>query len=244
MGDLFTERIVDTGRLPLFCFFVAFIVTFVCTRISTRLIRAKVGWWFKNIEAGDTHIHHVVFGVVLMLIGGVAAIAIPDFWAPPNSAAAAVFGVGAALVLDEFALILHLRDVYWSAEGRASVDAVFVAIAITGLLLLGVRPIFLDLTTTGGVVLFVISLAVNLTVAVVNLLKGKIWTGLIGLFIPIFLYVGSVRLARPGSPWARWRYDPDSRKARRALRREERIRRPLIRGKIWIQEFIAGRPTA
>ncbi len=240
MGDIFAHRVVDTGRLPLFCFFVAFIVTFVVTRISTRLIRANVRWWFKNVSAGDTHIHHVVFGVVLMLVGGVAGFAIPDFWGAPNAVAAAVFGAGAALVLDEFALILHLRDVYWSEEGRASVDAVFVAMAVSGLLLLGARPIFFDLSTAGGWALFATSLAINLAAAVLCLLKGKIWTGLIGLFLPILLYVAAVRLARPGSPWARWRYGPGSRKARRARRREERVRRPLIRAKIWVQEFIAG----
>ena len=145
MGEYFAQRIVATGRLPLFCFFVAFIVTFVGVRINVRLIRAKVRWWFKNVQVGDLHIHHVVFGVVLMLIGGVAALSIPDSFTIWYAVAASVFGVGAALVLDEFALILHLRDVYWMEEGRASVDAVFIAIAITGLILVGVRPVgFID----------------------------------------------------------------------------------------------------
>jgi len=245
----FSRRVLETGRLPLFCFFVAFIVTFVFTRVSVRLIRANVRWWFKNVEAGDTHIHHVVFGVVLMLVGGIAGFAIPDFYGAPNAVAAGVFGLGSALVLDEFALILHLRDVYWTDEGRASVDAVFVAIAVTGLLLLGTRPVFLDtnVDTEGtthrvAVVIFIVSLVINLMVAVITLLKGKIWTGLIGIFVPLLLYVGAIRIARPGSPWARWRYAPESRKSRRAIRRERRIRRPLIRAKIWVQEAIAGRP--
>ncbi|MFC6882722.1 MULTISPECIES: hypothetical protein [Actinomadura] len=253
MTEIFDQRIVATGRLPLFGFFVAFIVTFVLTRINVRLIRADVRWWFKNVKAGDLHIHHVVFGVVLMLVGGVASLAIPDSaraLGPLNVAAAVVFGMGAALVLDEFALILHLSDVYWTEKGRASVDAVFVALAVTGLLLLGIRPFGFEGTDpdpggTIGRTLFVggygASVVANLVLAVITLLKGKIWTGLLGLFVPALLIVGAVRVARPGSPWSRWRYDPDSRKYRRAVRREERFRRPLIRAKIWVQEFIAGR---
>jgi hypothetical protein len=250
VGEFFAQRIVDTGRLPLFCFFVAFIVSFVAVRINVRLIRAKVRWWFKNVQVGDLHIHHVVFGVVLMLVGGVSALSIPDAYTIWYAVAASVFGVGAALVLDEFALILHLRDVYWMEEGRASIDAVFIALAVTGLILCGVRPIGFsdvhdlgpDRTTPTGVFLLVLAnLLINLALAIVTLFKGKIWTGLLGLFLPVVLVVSAIRLARPGSPWARWRYGAETRKLRRALHREERLRRPLIRVKIWVQEFIAGR---
>lgn len=250
MGDLFARRVLDPGRLPLFCFFVAFIVTFVFTRVNVRLIRAQVRWWFKNVKAGDLHIHHVVFGVILMLVGGVASFAIPEFYGALNAVAAVVFGIGAALVLDEFALILHLSDVYWTEKGRTSVDAVFVAIALTGLLLLGVRPVGFEgvdkdpdgvLSHAILVAIYFVTLVVHLILAVLTLLKGKIWTGLIGLFVPVLVYIGAVRLARPGSPWSRWRYAPGSRKYRRAVRHDERFRRPLIRVKIWLQEFIAGR---
>src|SRR3954454_2101957 len=250
VGEFFAHRIIGTGRLPLFCFFVAFIVTFVIVRINVRLIRAKVRWWFTNVQVGDLHIHHVVFGVVLMLIGGVATISVPGTYVGWFAGAAAVFGVGAALVLDEFALILHLRDVYWMEEGRASVDAVFIAVAVTGLILVGVRPIgFTDVrdldphhkVSIGVFVVVLANLLLNLALAIVSLLKGKIWTGLLGLFLPVILIFSAIRLARPGSPWARCRYEPEERKMRRARRRENRLRRPLIRAKIWVQEFIAGR---
>ncbi|WP_199487774.1 hypothetical protein [Actinomadura spongiicola] len=245
MIEMFDERIVATGRLPLFGFFVAFIVTFVLTRVNVRLIRSDVRW-IRNVTAGDVHIHHVVFGVVLMLAGGVASLAVPDGHVRLDLVAAVVFGMGSALVLDEFALILHLSDVYWTEKGRASVDAVFVAIAVTGLLLLGVRPFGYEgvgIDPGGGDLsgLYVAFLIVNLIFAVLTLLKGKIWTGLIGLFLPALLIVGAVRVARPASPWSRWRYDQESRRYLRAVRREEQYRRPLIRGKIWVQEFIAGR---
>jgi hypothetical protein len=246
MIDLFRHRIVETGRLPLFGFFTAFIVTFVLTRVIVRLIRANVSGWFGNVRAGDTHVHHVVFGVVLMLVGGIASLATPDAYVALDCVAAVVFGAGSALVLDEFALLLHLSDVYWTEKGRASVDAVFVAIAVTGLLLLGIRPFgFADaVPDPAGSALaqaYFASTVANLVLAVITLLKGKIWTGLIGLFLPVLLVVGAIRVARPGSPWSRWLYGPDSRKYQRAVRREVRFRRPLIRAKIWVQEFIAGR---
>jgi hypothetical protein len=80
-----------------------------------------------------------------------------------------------------------------------------------------------------------------LALAVVTLLKGKIWTGLIGVFLPVLLILGAVRLARPQSPWSRWRYLESSRKLAKARWRERRLRVPIIRGKIWLQELIAGR---
>ncbi|TKK90050.1 hypothetical protein FDA94_06380 [Herbidospora galbida] len=240
MGELFQRAVVDTHRLPLFCFFVALIVTFVFTRINVRLIRAEVRWWFRNVSVGETHVHHVVFGVILMMASGVAALLLGPAAEGWLALTAALFGVGSGLVLDEFALLLHLRDVYWAEAGRTSVDAVFVAIAVTGLLLLGARPLGWD-DVTGDFWAAVLLLAVNLVFAVVTLLKGKIWSGLLGVFVPLFGYVGAVRLARPGSPWARWFYGDRPVKLAKALHREERWRRPVIKAKIAVQEFVSGR---
>lgn len=246
MAGWFHSHIVATGRLPLFCFFVAFIVGFGFIRLSVRLIRARVRWWPGNIASGDMHVHHMVFGVIFMAVGGVAEIAAPAgsaFW---RSAPAALFGLGTALVLDEFALILHLRDVYWTNEGRLSVDAVFVAIGITALLLIGATPVGVGSITgqdTGAAIAeLAATLVVLLALAAITLLKGKLWTGLLGLFIPPLFVVGAIRLARPNSPWARWRYSGRPRKSARADRRERRLRRPVIRGKIWLQDLLAGRP--
>nr|BFE87277.1 hypothetical protein GCM10020093_098780 [Planobispora longispora] len=238
---------METGRLPLFCFFVALILAFVFTRINVRLIRAKVGW-FRNVNVGEMHIHHVVFGVVLLLLAGVAGLLVSGVSQTWYAVTAAVFGIGAALVLDEFALILHLHDVYWEEEGRTSVDAVFVAIAVTGLLLLGLRPLGWEDSdgTPQGTWLTVGLIVANLLLAVVTLLKGKIWTGLVGLFVPVLLVPGAIRLARPGSPWAHWFFAPGSRRPRpgkmaRAVRREKRWRHPVIQAKIAFQEFVSGR---
>jgi hypothetical protein len=241
LGRAADAGVTSTGSSRLLFFFLGLVITFVFIRISVRLIRAEVRWWPGNITPGGTHIHHVVFGTVFVLLGGVAGLAVPDDSHALRLVAATLLGVGAALVLDEFALILHLRDVYWTENGRLSVDAVFLAIGMTGLLLLGARPLgYDDFPALDGTARLTVLLG-NLAFAILSLLKGKIWTGLLGLLVPGLPVVGAVRLARPGSPWARWRYRADSRKLRRAYRREARIRQPMIRVKIRFQEFISGR---
>ena len=244
----FTGQIVHTGRLPLFCFFVAFLASFAFIRISVRLIRAQVRWWPGNVTSGGTHLHHMVFGTIFMVIAGVAGIAAPGQSLAWRAGAAALFGVGTALVLDEFALILHLRDVYWSSAGRVSIDAVLIAAGITALLLLGVAPAgvqdvtdYLRLADSGqSLASLTVSLVLLFCFAAVTLLKGKIWTGLFGLFLPFLYFVGALRLARPHSPRARWRYRGKPKKLARAARRERRIRQPVIRTRVRLEDLVAG----
>jgi hypothetical protein len=248
MSGWFEAQIVDTGRLPLFCFFVAFVSGFGFIRLSARLIRAKVRWWPGNVIAGAVHVHHMVFGVVFMGIGGVAELAAPLYSLAWRAGPAALFGLGTALVLDEFALILHLRDVYWSNEGRLSIDAVFVAAGVTALLLIGVSPVWVKRMTdhtrlsagSGAAATLILAVAVLFALAAVTLLKGKVWTGLFGLFVPPLFIAGAIRLARPGSPWARWRYRERPGKLARADRREQRLRLPVIRAKIRFQDLLTG----
>ncbi|OZF02382.1 hypothetical protein CH302_05690 [Rhodococcus sp. 15-2388-1-1a] len=243
--------VIDHGRLPLLCFLLGLLVGFLLIRLSVRMIRADVKWWPGNITPGGQHIHHVVFGIVLMLLAGIGLIAVyVDGSESVGAVLAAIFGIGAALVLDEFALIFYLRDVYWSEQGRTSVDAVFAAVGFTGLLLLGFHP--LELLSPAGFradpdpwvrgTVAVLALA-NLALGVVVLLKGKIWTGLLGLFVLPILVLAAVRLSRPSAPWARWRYTTRPKKMERALRREKRWRRPIIRAKIYLQDAIAGKPS-
>ncbi|WP_018543122.1 hypothetical protein [Streptomyces sp. MspMP-M5] len=97
MAHWFIRHVVDTGRLRLFCFLIAFIGAFLFIRFSVRMIRAGVKWWPGNVTLGGLHIHHVVFGLVFMMIGGVGGLAVQDgalLWA---ALAALLFGVGAAL---------------------------------------------------------------------------------------------------------------------------------------------------
>jgi hypothetical protein len=245
MGIWFQQSVVDPGRLRLFCFFVAFIAAFAFIRFSVRMIRAQVKWWPGNVTPGGVHIHHAVFGLVLMCIGGVGGLAAQDTSSGWAGVAAALLGIGMALLLDEFALVFFLKDVYWSEQGRLSVEVVFVAIALCGLAVLGWVPAGFDPGPAGRVAAYlgiILTLVVNLAFTAVCLLKGKVWCGVLGVYISLFALVGAIRLARPGSPWARWRYPPESRKMARARAREQRYAQPVHRFRIWFQDLVAGRP--
>jgi hypothetical protein len=253
----FQHDIVDRGRLPLLCCLVAFILTFFVTRTFVRFIRRRTNngaparWWQpRNIHIASIHIHHVAFGVVLVMISGLTLVSLAvNGQEPEFTAVAVLFGIGAALVLDEYALILHLSDVYWEEDGRTSVDAVFAAVAVAGLLILGLHPLMFLLpiwNDTRSVALHLVllgGLVLTLPLATVVLFKGKVWTGLLGMFLVVLLVIGAIRLSRPHAPWARWRYTHQPDKMRRALERERRWRRPVVRAKLWVQCLIAGTPS-
>ena len=138
MGTAYEEWIVDTGKQPELFLLLAFLLSFGFIRTSAHMIRAQVRWWPGNVQVGGTHVHHLVWGILTMLVVGYAAIAFsPD--SPLREVLAVLFGIGAGLTMDEFALWLHLEDVYWSEQGRASVDAVIIAAACGALVLLGLR---------------------------------------------------------------------------------------------------------
>ncbi len=159
-----------------------------------------------------------------MLLCGFVAIAVRLF-GPWLELVAAGFGVGAGLTLDEYALWLHLDDVYWAEEGRQSVDAVIVAAVVAGLILLGARP--LSASNTRSLVEIVVAVVVGSALSAVALLKGRVFLGIVGLIFPPLALFGVVRLARPSSPWARWRYPADGRRMRRASARFSALRPPL-----------------
>ncbi|MEE6177768.1 hypothetical protein [Mycobacterium sp. 050134] len=256
MARWFSHDIVAAGRLPLLCCLVAFILTFFVTRSFVRFIRHRAArgrptrWWHpRNVHIGDVHIHHVTFGVVLVLLSGLTLVTLSINGREPEFTLGAIcFGIGAALVLDEYALILHLSDVYWSEDGRTSVDAVFAAVGVAGLLTMGLHPLMFFLPIwedTDSVPLRAAvagALVLTLPLAVVVVLKGKVWTGLLGMFIVVLLVIGAVRLSRPHAPWARWRYTARPDKMRRALQRERMLRRPVVRAKLYVQGAIAGTP--
>ncbi|QMU70374.1 hypothetical protein [Streptacidiphilus sp. P02-A3a] len=214
---------------------LAFVVTFVLTRLITRLIRAGRGP-FGNVEVGGTHVHHEVYGIMAMLVSGAVEFAYRP-QTPGAQILGALFGAGAALTLDEFALWLHLEDVYWAREGRKSVDAVFVAAAAGLFLLIGGNPF----SNPDGEshLAFGIALGVNLLLCLGAILKGKTTVGIVGLFVPFLALIGCLRLAKPHSPWARWRYRPDSRGARRAARRYPPGRRTRLDS---LKDFLGGTP--
>lgn len=133
ISDSYDAHIVDAGKEQAFWVLVAFLGTFVIVRLITHAIRDDRGP-FRNISVGETHLHHLVPGIFLLLITGYLANALHV--RTGRTVVAILFGVGAALTLDEFALWLHLKDVYWSKQGRRSIDAVIVAGTLGGLYLL------------------------------------------------------------------------------------------------------------
>jgi hypothetical protein len=205
IGSLYDRAIVDTGRQPEFLFFVAFLVTFGFIRTSAHLIRAQVSWWPGNVEVGGTHIHHLVWGILLLLIVGYVGVTVAPA-SPWHEILAVLFGIGTGLTLDEFALWLNLEDVYWSQQGRRSIDAVIVAATFTGMVLVGFTA-WVDVATEVEDAVFAIVGAfgvVTIVLAAVNLAKEKFGLALIGLFLPPVGLVGALRLAKPHSPWARF----------------------------------------
>jgi hypothetical protein len=228
IGSLYDRAIVDTGRQPEFLFFVAFLVTFGFIRTSAHLIRAQVKWWPGNVEVGGTHIHHLVWGIGLMMISGYVGVTI----APPSpwqEIMSVLFGVGMGLALDEFALWLDLKDVYWSDQGRKSIDAVIVAATITGMVLVGFTA-WIDVATEVEDAVFAIVGAfgvLTIVFTLVNLAKEKFAMALIGLFVPPVGLVGAFRLGRPRSLWARLFY----RSERKKTRARERFAKPKVRGR-------------
>src|SRR5262249_57952203 len=156
------------------------ILSFGFIRLSTRMIRAQVRWWPGNVSPGGLHIHHLVFGIVLMMLSGFLNFVIqPD--SPWFEILAGVFGAGVGLTLDEFALWLYLDDVYWSEEGRSSVDAVVFAAIIGGAIIVG----FVPLDASGGsIVAIVLSVVLTLVICAIVALKGKISSAVIRMVIP------------------------------------------------------------
>lgn len=243
MRDWFQETIVDHERLPLLVCFTAFIVTFITTRVITRMIRAGRGPFKNNVSASGLHVHHAIPGVLMLIAGAFTGIAV-DLESPWSIIAGLLIGVGTSLVLDEFALILHLEDVYWEDEGRISVEMVSLAVAALGLLIFGVNPFAFETAEDTTLALAVIGVGVivfQLACIVVCVVKGKYRTAIIGTVVPFVAPIGAIRLARPNSMWARRRYQPPK-KARAVERAEHHDARwgPRL---YWLTDFVAGEPS-
>ena len=181
----------------------AFVISFLFIRTSARLIRSpRVTWWPGSVKTSSgLHLHHLVWGIVLVLVAGFLSF-VTKAKSPWEEILAALFGIGAGLTLDEFALWIHLRDVYWAEEGRSSFDAVIVAVVLGGLIVVGIAPFDLS-RNAASIETLVIAVVVDVLLAVLAILKGKPMMGLIGIFIPFVSLVAAIRLAAPRSPWAR-----------------------------------------
>jgi hypothetical protein len=213
-----THFLGSDGQRAGFLLLTGFLVSWLFIRTSARMIRAQVSWWPGNVEtSGGLHIHHLVWGICLVLVTGFLGFALqPD--SPWMDGLAVLFGIGMGLTLDEFALWLRLEDVYWADEGRESVDAVVVALVFGGLVVLGAAP--WEVGGAGGSVAAIAgAAAIHTSYCALCALKGKVWMTVFGLVFPPAGIVGAIRLAKPGSPWARRFYTPGGRRLDRAQAR-------------------------
>lgn len=236
-------NIVDGGKGPLLLAFCAFVTTFLITRTITRLIRAGKGP-FGNVSAGGVHLHHSTPGMIALIIGAFTALGAPAH-TPWPYVAAVLIGAGSSLVLDEFAMIFRLQDVYWTQEGQLSVNMVTLAGACIGLAVVGFSPANvpeLSSATQSRRTTIAIALLVHFGVLAVVALKGKYACMLLGLFLAPVAWVSAVRLARPHSPWARWFYS--DRRGAHAQRREDTFNARWGRVRRAWDDFIGGTPSA
>ncbi len=128
LGSLVHEQIADRPRRRLFVASVSFFLTFAIVRGMVFCIRHQIPP-FHYIVMGGRHIHHLVPGILILLAVGYGWLC--EFGTGSDSSSllasrfmSILYGVGAALTLDEFALWLNLKDVYFVREGRSSIDAV------------------------------------------------------------------------------------------------------------------------
>jgi hypothetical protein len=220
--------------------FLGILVTFLITRTVTRLIRSGSGGGagLGNVTLAGNHVHHQVFGILIIIGAGIILVSQTP-WGAALDAAAALFGVGVGLTVDEFALWLHLKDVYWAKQGRQSVDAIFCVLVITGALIGGAGFVNGALGTAEWWS-SIAGIGINLVLCVICLLKGKVITGVIGIAIGPVALVGAIRLAKPGSWWAVRRYATRPRRASRAARRYDQRRMER-----WnrLSDLVAGAPS-
>jgi hypothetical protein len=229
----------EEGQRAGFLLLVGFLMSWLFIRTSARMIRAQVSWWPGNVETGSgLHIHHLVWGICLTIATGFLGFALQPY-SPWEEILAVLFGIGMGLTLDEFALWLHLEDVYWTDEGRSSVDAVVVALILGLMVVVGLSPAADVEDNEGSLALIALTVGFHVAYCVACMLKGKILLGFVGLGIPFVALVGMLRLAKPGSPWARRFYKQGGKRLERAQARYARVKGRRRR----LMDAIAGAPS-
>ncbi|HEX4307520.1 MAG TPA: hypothetical protein VHZ54_15905 [Solirubrobacterales bacterium] len=240
--EAWNDHLVAHDRQGVFLVLVGFVGSFAFIRMSTRMIRAEVSWWPGNIESeSGLHVHHLVFGIVTMMVAGTVGFAALGA-SPLTEICAFFFGIGAGLTIDEFALWVYLEDVYWAEEGRSSIDATVIAASLIGLIVLGANPF----EFSGGpeeVIGGVVSALLVIFFVGVCFMKGRNLHGIIGiLFAPLAVY-GACRIGKPDSAWARRRYG--QRRPKKQAKSEERFHpgRRTDRFKEAFRDIVGGKPS-
>lgn len=237
------DNLVAHHKQALFLVLLGFLGSFCFIRASTRLQRSpRVPWWPGSIVTGSVHLHHLVFGIAMMIGAGTVGFATYNS-SPALEICAALFGVGAGLTIDEFALWVRLEDVYWSEEGRSSIDAAVIATLAMALIFLEVRPFDISSSTPVDVAA-TLEAPIVLGFVTVCFAKQRFMHGTVGLFIwPLAVY-GAMRLGKPQSLWAHRRFG--QRNPARQAAAEQRFRpdRRTERLKETFRDAVGGTPTA
>ncbi len=234
----------DNHEQAVFLVLVGFLGSFAFIRMSTRIIRSEsVSWWPGNVESeSGLHLHHLVFGIVTMMVAGTLGFA-ADGRQPWTEICGLFFGIGVGLTIDEFALWVHLEDVYWEEQGRSSIDATVIAASLMFLIVLGVSPVVIDSTSTETVISSLVGFALVLVCVAICFAKGRVLHGVVGIFLsPVALY-GAWRIGKPESAWARYRYgDRKPKKQAKAVGRFRPDRR-TERFKEAFRDLVGGKPS-
>jgi hypothetical protein len=241
ISDFWNDQVVANGNEGIFLVLIGFVASFGFIRMSTRIMRSpRMQWWPGSVvSGGGVHVHHLVFGICLMMAAGVTGFAFYQD-SPWLEISAGLFGIGAGLTIDEFALWLHLDDVYWSEEGRQSIDATVIAAMVMALIFLGAQPFDWTTGSASTVAFSVLGALFELTLVAICFAKQRVMHGTVGFFVfPVAIY-GAVRLGKPGSPWAR-RFYGDLRPDKQA-EAEDRFRadRRTERFKQWFRDAVGG----
>ncbi|MBW8058883.1 MAG: hypothetical protein FVQ78_00835 [Solirubrobacterales bacterium] len=244
LTKFWNNQIVANDNQAIFMVLVGFLLSFALIRMSTRLMRSpRAPWWPGSVVSdGGVHLHHLVFGIVTMMIAGTVGFTLFGE-SPWFEISAFFFGVGAGLTLDEFALWVYLDDVYWAKEGRSSIDATVIAAAGMVLIMLGFSPFDFKTSSAGEIVASILGALIVFGLAAICFSKQRLMHGAIGFFVfPLSIY-GASRIGKPGSPWARWRYG-ERRPEKQAKaagrfppdRRTERVKNAF-------RDIVGGRPS-
>jgi len=219
------KTLVPPDRLSLVLVLAGFIGSFAFIRMSTRLARSpRFPWWPGSVVSDSgVHVHHLAFGIVLMIAAGALGFGLGTE-RPWVDIAAAAFGIGVGLTIDEFALWVYLDDVYWSEEGRSSIDATVIAAASMGLILFGVQPFDVSGGSFWAVLESILGVLAILGTVCACFFKGRLMHGAIGFFLYPFALYGALRIGKPGSPWARRFYG--ERRPGKQAKAVERFRPP------------------
>jgi hypothetical protein len=196
----YDHHIQAPGKELHFLILIAFVLSFGFIRTSAHMIHAQVSWWPGNVETkSGTHVHHLVWGILLLLSMGYVGIA-TDIGTPGLELVAVAFGIGMGLTMDEFALWLNLQDVYWQEKGRQSIDAVVVTTVLLLIALLGLQfwidvydavLVLAGLDRGNSWIAIPIQL-IGIGLAYVCFRRGRKLAGLFGLFVPLIALIGAV----------------------------------------------------